>query len=230
MDLSGIPQFVLGAIIGGVFAIVGAHINARAQERTAKLRIDADIRLQADRLGDAVASADLAWRRTKLEELYVFLSDVAAQCSQTQAQLDYQMGRDLEKHMARWTELRGKLGRARTAAVTFPDLSHYMAEIEGRIDDFYWTSQTLLQHDSKAENDGWGLWYKRLIESSDNTAAAVSKVERAIENEARRLAEMAPLWRADQPAALSAASGSSYSRLMKSSQSTLAAGGRSEAR
>jgi hypothetical protein len=101
MDPSGIsPLFVsivgvLGSIVGGVFAILGARVNARAQERTANLRIDADLRLQADRLRDAAASADLAWRRTKLEELYVFLSDVAAQCSQTQAQLDYQMGRDL---------------------------------------------------------------------------------------------------------------------------------------
>ena len=61
-----------------------------------------------------------------------------------------------------------------------------------------WTlwGRTLLQqdHDPKAENDGWSVWYKRLIKSSDTTAAAVSKVDRAIENEARRLAEMAPLF------------------------------------
>jgi hypothetical protein len=72
---------------------------------------------------------------------------VAAQCSQTQVELDYRMGRDLEKHVARWMELRDKLGRARTAAVTFPDISPHLAEIEARIDDFYWTTRTLLQKD-----------------------------------------------------------------------------------
>jgi len=150
---------LLGTIVGGGFTLLGVLVNARA----AKQRIDADLRLQADRLRDAAVSADLAWRRTKLEELYVFLSDVAAQCSQTQAQRDYQMGRDLEKHMARWTELRDKLARARAAAATFPDLSHHMTEIEGRIDNFYWTSRELLQqdHDPKAEHDGWGRWYKQ---------------------------------------------------------------------
>ena len=143
MDPSGISPLLV-PIVTGVFALlgvlVGAYMNARAQERTANLRIDADLRLQADRLRDAAASADLASRRTELKELYVFLSDVAAQCSQEQAQRDYQMGRDLEKHMARWTELSVKAGRARAAAVTFPDLSHHMTEIVSRIDHFYWTS------------------------------------------------------------------------------------------
>jgi hypothetical protein len=199
MDPSGISPLIVGvlvSIVGGVFAILGASVNARGQERAAKLRIEADLRLQADRLRDAAASADLAWRRTKLEELYVFLSDVTAQCSQTQATLDYQMGRDLEKHAARWAELRDKLGRARATAVTFPEISHHISEIEGKIDNFYWTSRILLQHDHdlSAENDSYGQWYKKVIQSSDETAAAVSKVGRALDEEVRRLAEMAPLF------------------------------------
>jgi hypothetical protein len=148
-------------------ALVGAYVNARTQERTANLRIDADLRLQDDRLRDATASADLASRRTELRELYVFLEDVAAQCSQTRAQLDYQMGRDLEKHTARWSELSAKASRARAAAATtFPDtdISHQMAEIVGCVDVFHWTSRTLLQqsHDPKEEHDGWTRWYDRL--------------------------------------------------------------------
>jgi hypothetical protein len=166
------------------------------QDRTAKLRIDADLRLQADRLHDAAVSADLALRRSKLEELYVFLSDVVAQCSQTQAMLDYETGRDLEKHMARWTELREKVGRASAVAVTFPDISDHMKEIVAKIDHCYWTSRTFLQqdYDPKEKNAGWGNWCQQVIESSHEVAAAVSKVERAIENEARRLAEITPLF------------------------------------
>ena len=202
MASSSIPLLV--SIVGGVFAIVGtfvgAYVNAHTQERTANLRVDADLRLQADRLRDAAVSADLALRRTKLEELYVFLSDVAAQCSQTQVQLDYQMGRDLEKHAARWTELRDKVGRARAATVTFPDIFHRMAEIESSIDHFYWTSRTLLQqdHDPQGEHEGWDRWYRRVIEASNDTASAVSKVKRELEKEARRLAEMAPLFDAQK--------------------------------
>lgn len=186
---------ISGAFVGALGALAVAYVNARTQERTANLRIDADLRLQADRLRDAAVAADLALRRTKLEELYVFLSDVQAQCSQTQMELDYQR-RDLEKHTARWTELRDKLGRASAAAATFPDLSHHMKVIEARIDDFYWTSRTLLQqdHDPKSERDAWRPSYDRMLQSSDETAAAVSNIERAIETEARRLAEMAPLF------------------------------------
>jgi uncharacterized protein YdaU (DUF1376 family) len=105
MDSSGISPLLVpivsgvSLILGAFVALVGAYVNARTQERTANLRIDADVRLQADRLLDAAASADLALRRTKLEELYVFSSEVAAQCSQTQAQLDYEMGRDLARSM-----------------------------------------------------------------------------------------------------------------------------------
>jgi hypothetical protein len=71
-----------------------------------------------------------------------------------------------------------------------------MTEIEGRIDNFYWTSRTLLQqdHDPNGEHVGWDAWYRLVIESSDKTAATISEVERAIEKEARRLAEMTPLF------------------------------------
>jgi hypothetical protein len=93
-------------------------------------------------------------------------------------------------------ELRDKLGRARTAAVTFPDISPHVAEIEARIDNFYWTTRILLQqdHDLNAENDRWGRCYMEVIEEANKTAATVAKVERAIDTEARRLAEMAPLF------------------------------------
>jgi hypothetical protein len=173
---------ISGALVGALGTFVGAYMNARTQERAANLRIDADLRLQADRLRDAAVSADLTLRRTKLEELYVFRSDVQGRSSQTQAQLDYQMGRDLGKHMARWTELRDKVSRARAAAATFPDISPHMTEIVGRIDDFYWTSRMLLQqdHDPKGGHDGWNQWYEQVIKSSDKTAAAVSNVERAM--------------------------------------------------
>jgi hypothetical protein len=196
---------LLGSFVGGLCAILGgilvSRTNARAQERMADRRVEADLRLQADRLRDAAASADLALRRTKLQDLHVFLSEVAAQCSQTQAQLDYQMGRDLEKHTARWTELRAGLNQANAIAdVYFPDISHHMTEVARSINVFNWTSREFLQqdHDLKGEHGGWDLWYTKIIKSSDQTAAVVYELKQAIAKEAQRLAEMTPLFNTEK--------------------------------
>jgi hypothetical protein len=124
IDLSTFGLAVAGPLSGGLCAYLGARAAARAQARAAEVKAESDFQLQAERLKHEAAIADLAERQAKLAELYVFLTEVNSQCSQTQAQLDHQMGRKPEEHEARWTALLVRLYQARaTAAIYFPDLS-----------------------------------------------------------------------------------------------------------
>lgn len=191
--ISGLIGVVLGAGITGACAYLVARATAHAQERTVVLRAQADFQLQAERLADAAVSSELALRRIKLEELHVFLSEVRAQCSQTQAQLDHQMSCTLEDHTARWTALLARLNQA-TAIVTiyFPNLSESMSNIAGNIDCFNWEHRAFLQtgHESQTDNERWRRRYQEIIKTSDETATAVWNIKKSILKEAEYLTKV----------------------------------------
>ena len=80
--------------------------------------------------------------------------------------------------------------------VYFPDISHHMTKVASRVDGFNWTSREFLQQDHNLDgnHEGWGLWYTKIIKSSDKMAALVYKLKQAIAKEAQRLAEITPLF------------------------------------
>jgi hypothetical protein len=185
---------LLSSVVGGLFVLLGARVNARSQERAANLRGQVDIQLQADRLRDAAASAELAIRRAKLEDLRIFLSEVAQQCSRTQATLDQLRDLGVEEHVGRWRTLAIRLHQARAAAdIYFPNLSEGMAELGGCIEVFGWQAYVLLHAPSGDPIDGKGgeeILYRQIIAASDRTGGVVEKVGRAISEEAEHLSEM----------------------------------------
>jgi len=177
-------------LVGGLCTYLATRDVARAQERAAELRAQTDLQLQTERLKHEAVSTELTVRRAKLEDLYVFVSDVAAQCSQTRAQLDYQMGRNLKEHEARWTALDVRLHQARaTAAIYFPDLSEGMARVAGSLNMFNWENREFLQtdHDPLGSNERWQIRYQQIIKTSKEAGAAVQEVKQAIAKEAEHL-------------------------------------------
>ena len=193
---------VVGAVVGGLFTLLGAHVNARSQERAASLRAKVDIQLQADRLHDAATSAELALRRAKLEDLRSFLSEVAEQCSRTQATQDKVAGLAVREHSIRWAALVSRLHQARAAAdVYFPSLSEGMGELAGCIELFGWRTYDLLaERKSQGQeiDEALAAWgrdkpYVNIIEASEKTSEVVREVGRAIAKEAEHLAAMRPL-------------------------------------
>jgi hypothetical protein len=179
---------ILGGLCGGTLTLLGGILNAKSQERAVRLRAETDVRLQADRLQDAAKSAELTLRRSKLEELTIFLNEVVEQCSETQGMLDREMGLGRDAQGARWAALNVKLRQAKaTADIYFPDLSEHVDNAGARMQKFNWQDRKYLQSDEPVGSQEWERLQGQLAEAGLQVARAVTDAIEAVAVEAKRL-------------------------------------------